>query len=110
MEGRPLVVANVYAPVNPGRRQDWFKATAVSLVERPLVKECDIVGRGDWNEIVTASDHHRHRAPVESRAEMMKLINRLGGENQAAGGRLERNAPGLNGAHVLQRKSRAIQD
>jgi exonuclease III len=85
-QGRPLVVANVYAPANPGRRQDWFKATAASLVERPLAKGCDIVG-GDWNEIVTASDHHRHRAPVESRrADMMELIDRLGGENQLVDG------------------------
>jgi hypothetical protein len=73
-------------PVNPGRRQDQFKAMAVPLVERPLAKGCDIVG-GDWNEIVTASDHHRHRAPVESRrAEMIVLIDRLGGENQLVDG------------------------
>jgi hypothetical protein len=52
-------------------------------VERPLAKGCDIVG-GDWN---AASDHHRHRAPVESRkVRMAELIDRLGGENQPVDG------------------------
>jgi exonuclease III len=50
-QGRPLVVANVYAPASPGRRQDWSEATAVSLVERPLAKGCDITpGTGGVEE------------------------------------------------------------
>jgi len=84
--GEPMVVANVYAPADPSRRLEWFRATDAILTNRPLAKGCDMVG-GDWNETTTSADHHGNRTPARTREmEMSRLIDRLGGENQLVDG------------------------
>lgn len=59
-KGRPLTIANVYAPAAETSRRQWFDTTTYSLQVNTLSFPCDIIG-GDWNQMLTKHDHWLRR-------------------------------------------------